>query len=266
VPALDPAELLAAYDAQLRGRVPDRLPHGEQVDRDGPVIRFTGSVGGGWVLYRDLGGLEGPELDELIARQVRVFSQRGERFEWKLHGHDKPADLPERLRSAGFVPEEQETIVIAPVAAIAGPPVLPDGVTLREVTDRADFERIRVMEEAVWNDDHSWVADMFEAERSVDPDALTIVVAEADGIVVCAAWIRFDAGTEFATLWGGATLPEWRGRGIYRATVAYRANLAEARGFRYLEVDASDDSRPILERLGFVPVTTTTPYIWRPER
>jgi len=56
----------------------------------------------------------------------------------------------------------------------------------------------------------------------------------------------------------------WRGRGTYRALVAYRANLAAARGCRYLEVDASDDSRPILERLGFVAVTTTTPYIWSP--
>jgi hypothetical protein len=48
---------------------------------------------------------------------------------------------------------------------------------------------------------------------------------------------------------GGATLPEWRRRGIYRATVVYRANLAAGGGFRYLETDASDDSRPILERL-----------------
>ena len=122
------------------------------------------------------------------------------------------------------------------------------------------------MEEAVWEIDHSWVADMFEAERSVDPDALAIVVAEADGEVVCAAWVRFEPGTEFATLWGGATLPEWRRRGIYRASVAYRANLASEQGFRYLEVDASDDSRPILERLGFVAVTTTTPFVWEPGR
>jgi GNAT superfamily N-acetyltransferase len=99
---------------------------------------------------------------------------------------------------------------------------------------------------------------------ALDPDALTVTVAEAGETVVCAAWIRFESGTEFGTLWGGATLPEWRRRGIYRATVTYRANLAAARGFRYLETDASDDSRPILERLGFVPVTTTTPYIWSP--
>jgi GNAT superfamily N-acetyltransferase len=81
---------------------------------------------------------------------------------------------------------------------------------------------------------------------------------------VCAAWIRFEGDTEFATLWGGATLPDWRRRGIYRATVAYRTRLAARRGFRYLETDASDDSRPILERLGFTAVTTTTPYIWSP--
>jgi hypothetical protein len=46
--------------------------------------------------------------------------------------------------------------------------------------------------------------------------------------------------------------------------VAYRANLAAARAFRYLETDASDDSRPILERLGFTAVTSTTPYVWSP--
>lgn len=105
---------------------------------------------------------------------------------------------------------------------------------------------------------------MLESEREVDPGALAIVVAEAGPTVACAAWIRFERDTEFATLWGGATLPEWRRRGIYRATVAYRARLAAGRGHRYLETDASDDSRPILERLGFTAVTTTTPYVWSP--
>jgi len=150
------------------------------------------------------------------------------------------------------------------VDEIAGEPVLPEGVTLREVTERADFERISEMEKRVWGHEDTWLPDMLESERTMDPDSITIVVAEAGETVVCAAWIRFDAGTEFGTLWGGATLREWRRRGIYRATVSYRASLARQRGKRYLETDASDDSNPILQRLGFVPVTTTTPYIWKP--
>jgi GNAT superfamily N-acetyltransferase len=262
----DVSELLAAYDAQVRDRVPDPLPRGVTVERDGPLVRFFGLAGRGFVVYRDLGGLEGTDLDELITRQVRVFAERGERFEWKLHGHDRPTDLSQRLLAAGFVPEETETIVIAPVADVAGEVRPPEGVSLREVTSRVDFERIAALEQAVWGDEgqESWLVDMLESERAVDPDALTIVVAEAGATVVCAAWIRFEGETEFATLWGGATLPEWRRRGIYRATVAHRANLAAGRGFRYLETDASDDSRPILERLGFTAVTTTTPYVWSP--
>jgi hypothetical protein len=37
-----------------------------------------------------------------------------------------------------------------------------------------------------------------------------------------------------------------------------------AAGYRILQVDASDESRPILERLGLHVVGGTTPYLWRP--
>jgi GNAT superfamily N-acetyltransferase len=260
----DAVELLAAYDAQLRTHVSDRLPRGVKVERDGPLLRFFGLGDRGFVVYRDLGGLESADLDELIARQVDVFAERGERFEWKLHAHDRPADLPKRLRAARFVPEEEETVVIASVAEVAGRPRLPEGVSLRDVTGRRDLDRIAALEQTIWGGNHGWLAESLEAERNADPDGLAIVVAEAGGAIVCAAWVRFERGTDFATLWGGATLPAWRWRGIYRATVAYRANLAARRGFRFIEVDASSESRPILERLGFTAVTTTTPYVWSP--
>lgn len=259
-------ELRAAYDAQLReGR--QLLPvAGEIVERDGPLVRHLGRPGRGFVLYRDLDGLVGKALDELIARQVAVFAARGERCEWDFHGHDLPADLPGRLRAAGFVPEEAETgtILIASATEGAVGSGLPRGVRLRDVTSRRDLERIAALEAAVWGEAFDWLPGMLAFVRAADPGALTVTVAEVGGTIVCAAWARFHAGTEFATLWGGATQAEWRRRGIYRATVAHRANLAAARGFRYLATNASEDSRPILERLGFVPVTTTTPYVWTP--
>jgi GNAT superfamily N-acetyltransferase len=256
--------LLAAYNGQLRAQVPARLEPGVRMEWDGPLLRVVGWKSGGFIMYRDLGGLDGPELDDLIARQVRFFAERDERFEWKLHGHDLPPDLPERLRLAGFVPEEVETVMIAATSEVVAEPHLYPGVTLREVTDRADFDQIGVFEDAVWGDPHAWLGESLELEQSTYPDGLAVVVAEHDGVILCAGWVRFVEGTDFATFWGGATLPGWRGQGIYRATVAYRANLAARRGFRYLEVDASSDSRPILERLGFVPVTATTPFIWSP--
>ena len=64
----------------------------------------------------------------------------------------------------------------------------------------------------------------------------------------CAALEVYPSGVLLRSV---AVDAAWRGRGIYRALVAHRASLAVKRRRRYLEVDASDDSRPILERLGY---------------
>lgn len=259
------ATLLRAYNDQLRAHLNDRLPPGVTVERDGPVTRITGFGPGGWLEYHDLGGLQGAALDELIARQIQYFAERGLGFEWKLHGHDLPADVPDRLRAAGLVPREQETVVIAPIERLPLESPPPDGIVVRELAGSDDYRRIGDLEAAVWGEEETrgWI-DSLARERDAAPEGVAIFLALAGDIAVSAGWIRFPSHTEFGTLWGGSTRTEWRGRGIYRSLVARRAKLAAERGCRYLEVDASDDSRPILVRLGFIPVTTTTPYIWKP--
>ena len=260
-----PAELLAAYDSQLRGRVPEQLPEGEVAERDGPVVRFYGGAGGqGWVLYRDLGDLEGAALDVLIARQVAFFADRGERFEWKQHGHDLPEDLSERLLAHGFVPEDTETIVVARVDEIAGEPVLPDGVDsarghrARRLRTNCPHGAERVGRRAQLVGRHAGV----RAGRRPGVDHHRHSGGRRRRRLRRLDPLRSRHGVRDPL--GRRDLAGYRRKGIYRATVAYRANLAQQRGKRYLETDASDDSNPILQRLGFVPVTTTTPYIWSP--
>ncbi|MFF4275057.1 GNAT family N-acetyltransferase [Streptomyces sp. NPDC001536] len=249
----------------MRG-APPTPPAGVTYEKDGPLLRIVGQFRGFVSGPREL-GVDGDALDGLIVRQRDFFAARGEAVEWKTRGHDTPADLTERLSAAGFVPEDRETVLIGRAADMAvREPVLPAGVTLRRVTADADMHRIAAMESTVWGQDWSWLADDLIGRVAAAPDEVAIYVAEADGEVVSAAWLAFRAGTAFASLWGGSTLAEWRGRGIYRALVATRAALATARGVTYLHVDASDDSAPILRRLGFEAVTTTTPYVWNPPR
>jgi GNAT superfamily N-acetyltransferase len=162
--------------------------------------------------------------------------------EWKYYSHDGPK-LRERLLAAGLEPEDEETVVVAEAAAIAAPP---DDVDIRLASD--EFIQLA---ERVFGRSHG----------SGLPDVSVAVVAVVDGEPVSGGRVDFDDGVEFAGLFGGVTLPEYRRRGLYRATVAKRAELARERGYRWLYSDALPTSRPILERLGFVPLTTTTPFV-----
>jgi hypothetical protein len=74
--------------------------------------------------------------------------------------------------------------------------------------------------------------------------------------------LRYRQGDAFGSLWGGSTLAEHRGKGIYSAVVAARATEARQRGGRWLTVDCSAMSLPILERRGFQRLAVITPFIW----
>ena len=190
-------------------------------------------VGDGWagVLWRPDDG----NVEPIVARMRELSGH----VEWKYYSHDGP-ELRERLVAAGLEPEDEETVVVAEAESIPPPP---DDVDLRLVTE--EFVDL--------------AAEVF-GDRFDLPERAVAVVAVVDGQAVSGGRVDLEEGVEFAGLFGGITLPEFRGRGLYRATVAKRAELARERGYRWLYSDALPTSRPILERVGFVPITTTTPF------
>jgi ribosomal protein S18 acetylase RimI-like enzyme len=271
VNALDADLTLRAYDEQVRrSMVPPQPGWQVELASGGSVLRVVSPPdheSGCFVIWSDL---DKADADSVIAEQVEFFRGLGRQFEWKWFGYDKPRDLRSRLEGAGFVAEDDESLIVGEVDTVvdlcAGAPVA-DGVTLRHVRMddlETDFAGMTVLNEKVWGDDFSWLMTELREELANTPDDLRIHIAEVADEIVCAAWVRFHPGTEFASLWGGSTLPEWRRKGIYRALVGRRAVQAQDRGFRYLQVDASPDSRPILERLGLSVLTGTTPYVWKP--
>lgn len=262
---LDTEDLLATYDAQLRPAETTNLPPGAHAEADGAIVRVVGLRRGGFVVGGPDLGVTGPELDALIARQRDFFAARGEELEWKTWSHDRPAELPQRLLSAGFAADPTETVLVGEADRLTESPAELEGVTVREVTEDADLRGVADLATEVWGGDRSWQAAQLAGQLAAGDDTV-VVVAEAGGRIVSSSRLEFVPGTDFAGLWGGATLAEWRGKGLYRALVAHRARIAVARGTRYLQVDATDDSRPILERLGFAALTKTTPYLWSPAR
>lgn len=210
--------------------------------------------------------LDAGTADEVIAAQVDFFRRRGEAFEWQLLGYDRPADLGDRLIRAGFVADEEEVLLFAETARIARDVPAPEGIRLVEVHDEAGVEAATSTQEDLLPGSARRARHVNRLLAGLADDHAALVLAMAGDEPVCSATISFGPGTEFAGFHSAATRTGWRGRGIYRAIVAYRARLAAARGLRHLRVETTPMSRPILRRLGFEPVTTTTTYVWTPDR
>ncbi len=261
---MDQREVLARFDRQLRRDAAPDGP-GARVERTGGVVRQTGATGADWngVLFCDL---DEAGADAAIEEQVAHFASLGRDFEWKWYAHDRPADLPDRLRAAGFTPEAEETLMVAAIADLPARAEPPEGVRLCRVTDPAGADLVAEVHEQAFGTDGSRLRHQLRARLAEGTDTLTVVVAMAGDLPVCAARMETYPGTDFAGLWGGGTVPGWRGRGVYRATIAHRARIAAEQGYRYLQVDASSNSRPILSTLGFTTLSTTTPYVYAPGR
>lgn len=256
---MDHVAVLALFDRDMReGARPDSP--GARVERVGKVVRQVGTEHG-WngVIWSDL---DESIADAAIAEQMRYFGELGREFEWKLYGHDKPEGLGKRLRAAGFVAQPEETLMIAELGDLALDAQPPEGVRLLPVTDRAGVDLVADVHEQAFGTDSTRMRHQLLAQLTGDEDNVVAVVALAGDVPVSAARMELVPGTRFAGLWGGGTIDSWRRRGIYRALVAHRARVAAERGYRYVQVDATSQSRPVLARLGFEPLTTTTPYVY----
>ncbi|WP_069758549.1 GNAT family N-acetyltransferase [Streptomyces sp. LUP47B] len=258
---MDHVAVLALFDRDMReGAQPDGP--GARVERVGGVVRQVAAEHG-WngVVWSDL---DESSADKAIAEQIAYYTGLGREFEWKLYGHDLPFDLGQRLRAAGFTAEPEETLMIAEVADLTLDVEPPEGIRFLPVTDRAGVDLVADVHEKAFGTDSSRLRHQLLARLQDDPDTVVAVVALAGDEPVSAARMELVPGTRFAGLWGGGTVESWRGRGIYRALVAHRARAAVERGYRYLQVDAMATSRPILERLGFAPLTITQPHVYQP--
>jgi GNAT superfamily N-acetyltransferase len=252
----------AAFDEQIRRKTEPDEP-GAVIAADIGVLRWVAP--GDQTSCITWSELTRQNADEVIAAQVSYFAARGTAVEWKLYDYDQPADLAQRLTAAGFEPDDAELMLVAETADIDQNVVLPDGLVIAEVTDEAGIDAMMAVHDLAFTEHPSpELGKRLLLQFREAPESMRMVVAMAGDEPVSAARVEFVQGTEFAGLWGGGTVPAWRGKGIFRALVAYRAGLAAARGYRYLQVDALPTSRPILERLGFLPVAATTPYVWSP--
>jgi GNAT superfamily N-acetyltransferase len=132
------------------------------------------------------------------------------------------------------------------------------------VADAAGAADLAAVSDAAFGRSEPWRLDALVG-RLADPTQALVVAYDA-GAPVSSGRLELAPGKVFAGLYGGGTVPNHQGRGVYRALVAARATEARRRGHRYLTVDARETSRPILERLGFEALATVRGWTLGPDR
>jgi hypothetical protein len=254
---VDPARVLEQLDEARRSLCSQGIEH-EVLPK---LTRIRGSAGDWHAI--SYSRLDASGVEAAIIEQVRHYRALGVEVEWTVFAHDQPLDLRERLARHGFEIGPMETVVVLDLAEQPAWLDAPSAARVERVTSAAGARALRVLAERIFAHSQELVeAELLRALDAGSSEHIGYIVYEGD-VPAGVGRLHTHAQTPLAGLYGGGTLPEYRGRGLYRAGVAARARDARALGARYVRVDALPTSRPILERLGFVRITDTWPCILR---
>jgi len=223
----------------------------------GSCVRYTPAAGAeGFVLFTRIAE---QDIEQLIDEQISYFKARKEGFEWKVHEFNEPDKLLERLLARGFTAEAPEAFMACTIGKMPDHTAASTVCQLVRVTDAREIDAMVAVQEQVWKRDFGWLTEQLLTSLSRHPDRISLYCAYVEGVPVGTGWTDFPGNSKFPELHGGAVLPEFRGRGIYKALYSARLNEAAQRGYDTVVVDASPMSRPILEKLGFRNICLTCP-------
>jgi len=254
-------EMLAIFDKEVRREC--ERPH-KQRQALLNLVRYTpldGGSGGSFISWSDLNA---DNADAAIQGQIDHFRDRNADFEWIYYSYDLPTDLPKRLLAYGFTAKEPLALMVANIKDLPEDYWTSDVSTVQRITTPEGVDAIACMQREVWEEeDLSGFGRGLKNGLEHRPADLSVFAVWQDGRVVSAAWTHFLSSTSFATLSGGSTILAYRHRGFYSALLAVRAREARQRGFRFLQVNASPDSQPILAKHGFRCLAYSTAYQWK---
>jgi GNAT superfamily N-acetyltransferase len=204
------------------------------------------------------------DADAVIQEQIRHFTALKRKFNWELHGHDQPADLRTRLERCGFAQDEDASAVMVLELSQAPQTLLaPVQADLRLVNSPEQIAAVAAIMAQVWGGNFDWLAKRLWGHLQI-PGVLRVYLAYHQGQPAGTGWVYLHPHNPFASLWGGSTLAEQRGKGLYRAMLQARVQAALDRGYRFLAIDAGPMSGPIVEKYGFRQITTAQDFAWKP--
>src|SRR5579859_2008135 len=204
-----------------------------------------------------------PDEAEAVIREARAaIKPHRLAVMWVTDPGTEPPDFERHLIANGIRPDHHSPrvdVMVLPITAVIESPEVP-GLEIRDaLADAASFRladdvAAEAFTGAVPGDTVERLAAL-ERRRghSLAAGNRHHLLALVDGEPAGSAGMTLFP-PDGATINGGAVRPKFRGRGVYRAMVAARLEIARQAGVGGLVVWGGDYSAPILSRLGFMAV------------
>ncbi|MGZ9133050.1 MAG: hypothetical protein ACXW35_10840 [Nitrospira sp.] len=253
--------LLVRYDKDLRLRV--MYPEArKEITRN--VVRIIRKAPGMNVVAFTFANES--KLHDVIHQELDYFRTFEQPFTWKVYDHDLLPSLKEELEAHGFTSDDDPAAVM--VLDLKNAPAFlsqPIDADIRRIDTVDGLKDIISVLDKVWGGHNTWVNERLGGHLET-PGYLSVYAAYVDaGKVrqpVSIAWTYFPRG-QFATLFAGSTITEYRNHGLYTRLLETRLNEIRERGYRYAVVEAGAMSKSIVAKHGFQHLTTVHDYEWK---
>lgn len=249
--------LLIRYDKDLRLRIMYPEAHKEITNN---VVRFVRKAPG--MNFVSFTFANETRLHQVIHQELDYFLPLDQPFTWKVYDHDLLPNLRDELVTHGFAPDnDPAAVMVLDVKHAPAPPHLEVAADIRRIDTVAGLKDVIYVLDKVWGGHNTWVNDRLGTHLQV-PGYLSVYAAYVDDEPASIAWTYFPSG-QFATLFAGSTLPEYRKQGLYTSLLEARLKEIRERGYRYAVVEAGSMSKPIVAKHGFRHLTTVYDYEWK---
>lgn len=249
--------LLVRYDKDLRLRI--MYPEArKEITRD--VVRLIRKAPGMNVVAFTFANEA--KLHDVIHREVDYFTPLNQPFTWKVYDHDLLPNLKDELASHGFERDEDPAdVMVLDLKRSPSALLKPSKTDIRHVTDADGLKDVIYVLDNVWGGHNAWVNERLGAHLQV-PGYLSVYVAYIKNKPAAVAWTYFPHG-QFASLFAGSTISEYRKQGLYTSLLARRIQEIRERGYHFAVVETGSMSKPIVAKHGFQHLTTVHDYEWK---